>query len=99
MLVVWYAFCTQRKEAENMNELQTEIAFYEAQQEQLEETAFGKWVLIHREDIIGTYDTFQEAALDAAQRFETGPYLIRQIGAKRPQPSAAARFGGNYAYS
>jgi hypothetical protein len=30
--------------------------------------------------LIGTYETFDQAARDAVRRFGRGPYLIRQVG-------------------
>ncbi|MCY3602221.1 MAG: hypothetical protein OXH12_03990, partial [Chloroflexi bacterium] len=40
-------------------------------------------VVFHDEDLAGTYDSFEEAAEDAIERFGTGPYLIREVGASR----------------
>ena len=31
------------------------------------------------DELVGIYDTFQEAALEAGERFVRGPYLIRQV--------------------
>ena len=64
-----------------MGKLDVEIATYEGMQEQLEANHKGEWVVIHGEELIGTYPDFQVAADAAVRRFGRGPYLIREIGA------------------
>lgn len=64
-----------------MAELDAEIAFYEAHQPEWEAQHSGKWVLVHAQSLVGTFDTFDAAASEAVKRFGRGPYLIRQVGA------------------
>lgn len=64
-----------------MSELQDDIAVYEAMRSELETSKLGKWVLIYKKELTGTFDTFETAAKEAVQKFGRGPYLIRQIGA------------------
>jgi hypothetical protein len=64
-----------------MSELKDEIAAYDTMRPELEAKSLGKWVLIHNRELIGTYDSFDEAAKEAVHRFGRGPYLIRQVGA------------------
>jgi hypothetical protein len=64
-----------------MSELKDDIVIYEAMRSELETSKLGKWVLIHNKELTGTFDTFEDAARVAVQRFGRGPYLIRQIGA------------------
>ena len=64
-----------------MAELTQEIAAYDAMRSELETAQFGRWALVHDEQLVGTYDTFEAAAEDAVRKFGRGPYLIRQIGA------------------
>lgn len=64
-----------------MTTLKKEIAAYETMRGDLEMEQLGKWVVVHDEKLVGTYDSFQKAAEDAVQKFGRGPYLIRQIGA------------------
>jgi hypothetical protein len=64
-----------------MAELRAEIAAYEAMRADLESSHLGKWVIVHDEKLVGIYDSFEQAALDAVSKFGRGPYLIRQIGA------------------
>ncbi len=63
-----------------MTELTKEIAAYERLRNDLETDHFGKWALVHDEELIGVYDSFQEAADLAIERWGRGPYLIREIG-------------------
>ena len=63
-----------------MDALQKEIDAYERMQDHLEAEHFRKWVVFHDEELIGTYESFQDAAVDAVERFGRGPYLIRQVG-------------------
>ena len=64
-----------------MGKLDVEIAAYERMQEYLETNHHLEWAIIHKEELIGTYQDFQDAAKVAVKRFGRGPYLIRQIGA------------------
>lgn len=64
-----------------MAELETEIAAYEKMRAYLENLHMGEWALVHSEDLIGTYRSFDEAASVAVGKFKRGPYLIRQVGA------------------
>lgn len=66
---------------EQIAELDFEMAAYEARQEELEATHWGKWVVFHGGELRGTYDDFQEAANAAVTQFGRGPYHIRQVGA------------------
>ena len=61
--------------------LQREIAAYERNRAMIETEYFGKWVVVRDEEIVGIYESFEDAAHDAAGRFGRGPYLIRQAGA------------------
>ena len=59
-------------------ELEENIKAYNEIQESLKP---GIWVLIHDKKLISTFDTFELAAREAVQKFGSGPYLIRQVGA------------------
>ena len=72
-----------------MGALAKEIAAFEKMRERLEAQHMGKWVLFYQEKMIGTFDTFNDAAQEAVKKFGEGPYLIRQIGA-RPQSLPAS---------
>ena len=64
-----------------MSTLKKEIAAYENLRSDLETEHLGEWVLVHDEQLVGTYESFEVAAAEAVQRFGRGPYLIREIGA------------------
>lgn len=64
-----------------MAELKDEIAAFEAIRGDLEAAHLGKWALVHDRKLEGTFDSFDDAAMVAVERFGRGPYLIRQIGA------------------
>ena len=64
-----------------MSTLTEEISAYESMQRTLEADHFGKWVVIHDKKLIGTFDSFESAAETAVERFGSGPYLIREVGA------------------
>ena len=63
-----------------MAKLSIEIAAYERMRDELETDHFGEWVVVHDEELIGTYQSFEAAADIAIERFGRGPYLIRQVG-------------------
>jgi hypothetical protein len=58
-----------------------ELAAYENMRPDLEAHKMGKWIVVHDEKLVATYDSFDDAAKDAVARFGRGPYLIRQVGA------------------
>lgn len=64
-----------------MADIKDEIAAFEEMRTRLEADHLGKWILIHDRMLIAAYDSFEDAASDAAGRFGAGPYLIRQVGA------------------
>ena len=64
-----------------MTTLSSQIAAYEEMRDLLEVDHFGKWVVFHGGELVDTYDSSEEAAVDAVARFGRGPYLIRRVGA------------------
>lgn len=61
--------------------LSRQIAAYDAKyRSTLETDHSGKWAVVQNEELVGIYDSFQEAAEDAVAQFGRGPYLIREIG-------------------
>lgn len=58
-----------------------EIAAYEKLQRELEANHMGKWVLIHEEKLVAVFESFEDAAAQAVEKFGRGPYVIRQVGA------------------
>lgn len=83
-----------------------EITAYEGLRQMLEADHMGKWALIHNRELISLFDSFEEAAEAAVEKFGRGPYLIRQVGAPPvvlpasivhtvPAPSATGFHGQN----
>ena len=64
-----------------MTTLSSQIAAYEEMRDVLEVDHFGKWVVFYGGGLVDTYESSEEAAVDAVRRFGRGPYLIRQVGA------------------
>jgi hypothetical protein len=65
-----------------MTDIQKEIEAFKAIQAQLEAEHMAKWVLIFHRELVGVYPSFDTAADVAIQRFGSGPFLIRQVGAQ-----------------
>ena len=80
-----------------MEALEQEIKAFEAMKAELKQNHLNKWALVYGDELIGTFDTFEEAGVVAGQRFGRGPYLIRQIGALPERLPSAAMYGREYA--
>ena len=76
-----------------------EIAAYEGMQQDLETSDIGKWVLIHDQKLVGTFDSFEDAAQEAVRQFGRGPYLIRQVGVSSVTLPAAVMYRLENAHS
>ena len=61
--------------------LEREYAVFDDMKEQLEAEHHLEWVVIHDDEFVGVFETFQDAAVVAVRRYGRGPYLITQIGA------------------
>lgn len=57
------------------------LGAYEKLKQKLESEHMGKWALISNGELILTEDTFEKVAEKAVEKFGSGPYLIKQIGA------------------
>jgi hypothetical protein len=68
--------------------LDNDITAFEAMKTQLIENHNGKFVVIHRGQLAGVFDTFDSAA-KATVSLEQ-PYLIRQVGAPQTMPMPAS---------
>ena len=44
----------------------------------------GKFVLIHGEEIVDTFSTYEDAIKSGYQKFKTEPFLVKQIHAIEP---------------
>jgi hypothetical protein len=72
------------------------IAAYDAMREKLESGHMGKWVLFCDRELVSVFDSFEQAAESAVEKFGRGPYLIRQIGAPALALPASAMYNPGY---
>lgn len=73
--------------------LEKEIATFEREKGRLQTEHPGKFVLVHGDEVIDTFDTFDAAASDGLRRFGKGPFLIREVGRENLDISAAVVYG------
>lgn len=73
-----------------MTVLKDDIASFDRMKAELEAAHFNEWVLFYKGHYVDAFPDFEAAASTAVERFDTGPYLIRQVGA----PSAVQLPGG-----
>ena len=66
-----------------MTVLRDDIAAFDGMRSELERTHLNDWVLFYRGKLVATFSDFEAAATAAVERFDSGPYLIRQIGASK----------------
>lgn len=60
--------------------LETALAAYERNLQTLLKDE-GKFVLIHETEIVGIFDTYQDALKSGYQRFGVSPFLVKKIQA------------------
>lgn len=60
--------------------LDAERAYFERNQSELEAHHYGRIVLIKDEELIGAFNTIQEALAEGTKRFGLTPFLVRQVG-------------------
>ncbi len=70
--------------------LEDDIAAFDRMRPELEANHFKQWVVFYHGALVDAFSDFEDAASAAVERFDTGPYLIRQVGA----PSAVQLPGG-----
>ena len=59
--------------------LGVELRTYEKNRDHLLATAEGKFVLIHKEEVVGVYDSQKDAIAQGYARFGNVPFLVKQI--------------------
>lgn len=62
-----------------MDMLSTELKVYEASLQTLLGTAEGKFVLIHGDEIAGTFDNQMDAIAAGYAKFGNVPFLVKQV--------------------
>lgn len=73
--------------------LREDIIAYEAMQDELEANHLGKWALVYNQELIGVFESFSDAAVEAVQKFGKGPYLIRRIGSSSVTLPTSVMYG------
>jgi hypothetical protein len=63
-----------------MGVLKDDIAAFERMRTELEAKHLKQWVVFHKGRYEGVFPEFEAAAESAVERFDAGPYLIRQVG-------------------
>lgn len=61
--------------------LDKDIAAYTHRRAELEAAHPQQWVVFHHGQFEGVFPDYESAAESAVDRFDVGPYLIRQVGA------------------
>lgn len=61
--------------------LEKELATYKTKLPELKENNEGKFVLIHGEDIVGVYDSYEDAMKIGYERFKLEAFLVKKIEA------------------
>lgn len=62
-----------------------QMRVYEELREELEDSHFGKWVVIDDGRLVGVYETFQDARADAKENgLHPLNYLVRRVGVEPP---------------
>jgi len=60
-------------------QLEAELATFDANRESLLGTAINKYVLVKGTEIIGTYDTERDAVNEGYRRFGNVPFLVKHV--------------------
>lgn len=63
----------------DVNELKTELAFYEERKPELLKTCQGHFVLIKGRELYGTFHTFEDAYKAGLEKLGNVPFLIKQV--------------------
>lgn len=59
--------------------LREEVATYEAHRAELIGSARGKWVLIHGQEVLGTFESQRDAIDQGYRDLGPVPFLVRQV--------------------
>ena len=63
--------------------LKAEIAYYDEHITELLLTYPNRFVLIHGDQLIGTFESHAEAVGEGVRRYGRGPFLVRRTGDKQ----------------
>ncbi len=63
--------------------LETELATYQAKLPEMK-VHEGKFVLIHKENVVDFFSTYEDAIKSGYQRFQLEPFLVKRVMTKEP---------------
>ncbi len=66
-------------EPDSQHQLERELATFEKNKAWLLQKHEGKFALVKREVVLGTFDTFEKAYEAGLAQFGTEPFLVKQI--------------------
>ncbi len=72
------------------HELKKEIEYFEAHREEFESEHKDQYLLIHDTNLVGHFNTIEEAITEGVRKFGTGPFLARRAGESAPTLSNPA---------
>ncbi len=64
--------------------LEKELETYKKKLSELKAQHEGKFVLIHGEDVVDTFSTYEDAIKSGYQKFKSEPFLVKRIHAIEP---------------
>lgn len=70
--------------------LENEVAFYIEQKPELLARHSGMFVLIKGRELIGVFNTIEEALSEGARRYGLSSFLVRQVLAEEPEITVPA---------
>lgn len=59
--------------------LDRELATYDRHRRDLLANAEGRWVLVHADDVVGTWASQLDALTEGYKRFGDEPFLVKQV--------------------
>jgi hypothetical protein len=59
--------------------LRTEKDYLMSRQEELAKTYPGKYLVIHGEEVVGAYDTYEDGVRAGTEFCGAGPFLVRSV--------------------
>lgn len=74
--------------------LEQERTYYSEHLDELLAQYPGRFVLVHDSELIGTFDTLEEALAEGARRFGLAPFLVRRVEREQPEASVPALMFG-----
>jgi hypothetical protein len=80
-------------EEQMSDKLKKEIQTFEREKKRLEKDHPGKYVLIHKDEVVNTFDSFETAVDAGLTLFAEELFLVRQIGSPQPNLPPAVLHG------